>query len=629
MHYVTKVEEINGFSKDLISTDVISLDIESTGLDAWDDELLLIQAKVNNNIYIFDTKKIGSKLTKYVVSLIKDSKKECIGHNIKFDIKFLERKTGELITNVYDTMIVEQILFAGLSRKMPSLDELVEKYCNRVLDKTVRKTFINAEEITQEQLIYAASDVTYLEEIKAKQLKDAEEKKLRKVVDLENMLLPVVASMEINGVKLNQEHWLKLEKLYIKKAKESEKNFIHYIISNVDFSNFKNTLECADFFAVFHKKTIKETEFLTNLTEPKFMEEWFIKNFNIGSSYQVKAVLQKITGLDIKSTGEKVVAPYAHKHEIVRLLLDFREASKKVSTYGAVFLKHVNKYTGRVHADFNQMGTATGRFSSDTPNMQNIPADSDETPDEESYRAAFIAEEGNVVITSDYSQAELRLLAVVSGEQELINGFIRGDDAHKVAATKLYHIPIEEVTKDQRRRGKTLNFAVVYGTSKYGLLYNFGIPLKEGEELLNNYFAGFPTLDNFISLGGKRIEQLLYSVTPFGRKRFFEKKVIYKDSRERERYLAGIRREGINHIIQGGSADMVKLAMIKIFYGNPWGDKLRILIQVHDEIVCEVADDIKVEARKFILKCMEGAGEIFLKEVPAVVDSKISYRWSK
>lgn len=951
MHYVTKLEEVNGFSNDLIKTDVISLDIESTGLDAWEDDLLLVQAKVNNEIYIFDAKKLGSKTIRYIVSLINDSKKECIGHNIKFDIKFLERKTGELITNIYDTMVIEQVLHAGVMKKMPSLDELVEKYIGITLDKSVRKTFIDAKEITQEQLIYAASDVNHLEEIKKKQLEDAEKNNLRKVVDLENMLLPVVASMEINGVKLNQEHWLNLEKVYIRKEKETRKDFIEYAIKGTDFSKFKNAIECAEYFSIPVKNTIKETEFLTNLKEPEFLKEWFRDNFNIGSPYQVKAVLRNITGLDIKSTGERVLTPYKHDNEVVSLLLDFREAAKKVSTYGAVWLQHVNKYTGRVHAEFNQMGTATGRFScvpldteilttlgwkkynevskgdkvigfdiqtqeytittirdivvgkdyvgklkanysndsnfivgpkctsnhkwivkndtiigyaeaskipnnfrvllqpkkefpnidksvldptqayllgwyltdgfltgkvnhglginlakkrsikllfdyldsnnieytvnkykqykndshyitafhisskifepifeifkslspsnlimslnieskramfdamlegdgsmrrekkrydrfgaletqykntcdyfellsvslgqpynrristtrqgkkfvnyyllqnenyanknyrwkpeefvdiwcpvtecgtwvmrqehsvyitgnSDTPNMQNIPADSDDTPDEESYRAAFQPEEGNVLITSDYSQAELRLLAVVSGEQELIGGFIRGDDAHKVAATKLYHIPIEEVTKDQRRRGKTLNFSVVYGTSIWGLLFNFGIPINEGTQLLEDYFTGFNALDKFINLAGNKIVENLYSITPYGRKRFFEKRIVFADNKDREKYIASIKREGINHIIQGGSADMVKLAMIKIFYGNPFGDKLKILLQVHDEIVCEVAKDIAEDARKFILKCMQSAGERFLGEVPAVVDSKISYRWA-
>jgi len=181
------------------------------------------------------------------------------------------------------------------------------------------------------------------------------------------------------------------------------------------------------------------------------------------------------------------------------------------------FLSYINKNTGKIHCEFNQIGTATGRFSSDSPNMQNIPADQE-------YRKAFIASPGCKIITADYSQAELRLMGAVSGEPEIIHAYVNDQDLHKKTATFLFDVDIDNVTKEQRQKGKNLNFGIIYGISKFGLLHTFGIPIEEGEVLLYKYFQGYKVLKEFIEYAGDMVWKNLYSITPLGRKKIFLKK---------------------------------------------------------------------------------------------------------
>jgi DNA polymerase-1 len=304
-------------------------------------------------------------------------------------------------------------------------------------------------------------------------------------------------------------------------------------------------------------------------------------------------------------------------------LLAYRDADKKISTYGENLFKNINQNTGRLHAEFNQLGTHTGRFSSSNPNMQNIPR-------ENRYRNAYVARPGHKIITADYSQEELRLLAAVSRELEMINAFIDGIDLHKKTASILFSTDVDLINKEQRSTGKTLNFAVVYGSSEYGLYKNFGIPLKMGKNYLEKFFSGYPRLNAFKEKAGDIILSLGYSITPLGRKRFFKKKILYKDYYEKVREESAIKRAGVNHIIQGGSADIIKLAMVDIDYNKPYSDdELRILLQVHDELVFEVREDLVDSAVDFIRDCMVNNEQKFLGNIPAVVDIYVGDCWNK
>lgn len=615
---ITNLSELGNLQKDLLKTETICFDIESNSLDFITGIITLIQFKINNNIYILDVQKLGKKDTKYILALLNDSKKLIIGHNLSFDLTFIYYHYGELFKIAYDTMLTELLTVAGLGVKYPSLKELVSKYCNVDLKKEVREEFYGSTDITQEMLIYAARDVQYLDEVADKQMGVIYELKLAKIHTVEMKLIPVIVDMKVTGITLDEKHWTSLTEKAEESASSLKTLILLNIINNSKNLKYKNAFELAELLAIPVKKKSEKIA-LQELIDAQYISSWLKESINLDSPTQVKAILNNVFNIPVKSTGEKVLKNFKD-HEIIKLILDYREKSKLLSTYGYSFLENINGITGRIHASFDQLGTATGRMSSNNPNMQNIPAGPE-------YRQAFISKEGYSLIAADYSQAELRLLGAVSGEPEFINAYKRGEDLHKVSATKLFEKALEEITSEERSRGKTLNFATVYGTTEYGLEYNFGIPLTEGRNFLKRYFEGFKVLSLFMQQAGEIIWNKSYSITPLGRKRFFEEKRLFPSAFDLMRYKNRVIREGINHIIQGGSADIVKLAMNRIFYENPFGDKLKILLQIHDEIVCEVADDILTDAEEFIKDCMKREAKPFLGEIPPEVDAKVGKYW--
>ncbi len=300
----------------------------------------------------------------------------------------------------------------------------------------------------------------------------------------------------------------------------------------------------------------------------------------------------------------------------------YREHKKRLTTYAETFLTHIDKTTGRIHTNFTQL-RHTGRLASSGPNLQNIPA-------LEGYRKAFRAREGYKIITADYNQAELRYMGAMSKEPEIINAYINNEDLHKKTATFLFNKDIEDISKDERQHGKNMNFGTIYLISPWGMRRNWGIPLETGKEFLRKYFKGYPILNIFLKQLGDMVCENYYSTTLLGRKRFFEKKEYYVDYIEREKHMSAIRREGVNHSVQGGSADIVKIAMKHIFYDNPWThDEVRILLQEHDEIVVEAKDDIAEDVGRYVIACMEDAEKPFLGDIPAKVDIIIKDHWSK
>lgn len=627
---VEDITKLKNFQIDLGMTLNIALDTESTGLDYRLDDWLLLQVKLNGNIYVIDVRKLGKKYTEYIVDLIKSSNKLVIMHNAKYDLKVLYRNTGILLTNVYDLRIGEVLMSAGITKDMyPSLQILVKQYFDVYLDKTVREQFIGNHVITEQQILYAADDVEYLEGIYHQQREVLLGQKQGSVMELEMRLVPVITMMEYDGVKIDTEHWKSLVAKAEANSKAAKEKLLDMIIQKIPFSKFQNALELADFLLIKESAKTKRDRAILYELNAEDAKSWVRDNINLDSPNQLKNTLVSLFELNVENTAEKTLEPYIHQSELVKTLMEYRGYRKQVTTYGVGFLSNINLVTGRVHSEFDQVGAATGRFSSSKPNLQNIPADRDDTAEEDSYRTAFIAEPGNKMITSDYSQMELRMMGAISKEPKFIQAYKDGQDLHKITASILYEKPLEEITKGERRTGKTMNFAVIYGTSKYGLFYNFGIPLEDGGEYLKRYFGGYDVLGEFIKKAGDLIWNKKFSKTPLGRKRFFEDKRVYDNLDDLERYRARVIREGVNHIIQGGSADVVKMAMLNIFYNNPFGDKLKLLLQIHDEIVCEVEEGIVEDAKEFIRKSMLDAEQPFLGEIPAEVDISVGDFWSK
>jgi DNA polymerase I-like protein with 3'-5' exonuclease and polymerase domains len=628
-NYVTEFNQLGNFVSAIQKADEVFFDVEATGLDFFVDKIILMQAKVGDTTFVFDTRKLGDKYSKYIVSVIKDSDKLVVGFNLKFDMRMVYSNYGELFTNVFDTMLAQILITNGLvtgKDRYFSLATLVEKYCNVTLDKSIREDFFKQEDlvITEQHLIYASQDVEYLKAIKDKQLEKLKEQKQVKTCALEMMLLPVVADMEHTGVLLDKEAWSSLggeSGIKVKQLGEELVNeFLVKIIERT--KDFNNALEVVDFLKLGVKKK-GERKALEEITDAEYIKTFIKEHLNLNSPDQMLIILKDVYGIPIESTNEKIINKYITKYEIIKKIIDYRENQKKLSSFGDNFISAIHPATGRIHTEFNQLGAQSGRFSSSGTNLCNIPRES-------VYRSAFIAREGHKLIAVDFSQEELRLLAVLANVKGMIEAFNKSIDLHLATASNLYKIPLDQVTKDQRSKGKTLNFAVGYGSTEYGLYKNFGIPMEEGKVLLKAFFEdAYPEIKASMKLAESMIFKYGFSATMGGRKRFFEMKTFFPGGKyEEEKYRASVLREGFNHMIQGSGGDIIKESLCRIYYENPFGEDLKILIQVYDEIVCEVSDEVAEQAKAFIEKIMIETEEKYLKGVvPAVVDGKMGKVW--
>jgi DNA polymerase-1 len=619
--YVDMEEEAYGLMHVILhNTGIMAADIESTGLDCFSDEILLFQLNIADKIYVIDVRAIGYEMLTRLVSCINSNGRTVILHNAKFDMKFLYNKTGIMLENVYDTMICESVLNAGIGKVLYSLSELAEKYTDTFMEKDSRKDFIDFprdKSFTESMLIYAALDVKVLPEIYEKQMDLVLKAYEVDVINLEMKLIPVVAEMEYVGIRLDKDRWLEIEKQAKEKLESLTVELRDMILRKILGKVFKNGLELAKACAI-PVKTKKLIKLLEELTDIGAMSSWLKEHMNIGSPLQMKTILH-LLGVNVKDTNEKTLEDYKG-NEIIDKLLEIREVSKQVSTYGVKFLEVINPVTGKVHTDYFQTGAATGRFSSSRPNMQNIPRDG-------GYRECFVPEQDHLFISIDYSQQEYRLAGAISKDPVIIQAYKDGSDMHTSTAKIVEGKDV--VTKEERLRGKTVNFAILYGSTEYGLKRNLRISIEQSEQIINAFWKGYRSLSLFMELAGKKIMELGFSSTPLGRRRYNLPKPLYLDSRGFVKWMERVLREGRNHIIQGGGADILKLAMVRIRRENPYGNGLRILLQVHDELLVEVKKDIANDAMYFVKRVMEEEEQAFLGEIPAKTEELIKERWSK
>lgn len=611
--------ELNGLVHVILDNpDILYADIESTGLDWLSDEILLFQIKHKDSIYIIDVRALGYESLKGFISWI--GSLTFVFHNAKFDLQFIAYRTGILLLNVYDTMITEVILNAGIGKPYYSLEELAEKYAGVFMNKETRKDFINyppEKPFTESMLNYSAVDVLVLEDIYKAQMEQVNATRQDRVAKLENDLIPVVSKMEMDGIRLNVEEWLEVEKKAIARKEELNIQLKNMIV------DFLLTLEVANGYELARKvlipvNTKKLTKYLEEITNVQDMRGWLYEHFNTGSAHQMKAVLN-LMQIKVKNTNEKTLEDFKG-YPVIDLLLDIREVSKQVSSYGSNILSHIHPKTGKIHTDYQTVGTRTGRFSSSNPNMQNVPRSG-------GYRECFMPDEGYLFADADYSQQEYRLAGAVSKDEAIIKAYQEGSDMHTATAQR--QTGKQEVTKDERGRGKTINFAVLYGSTEFGLKKNLQIPMKEAEEILKKFWDGYPHLSRFMETVGKKILELGFSVTPLGRRRYNPVKPSFMNSYELDKWQSMVLREGRNHIIQGGGADIVKLALLEAFRRNPFGELFKLCLQVHDQIVAQVHKSIAEEGLKFLVTVMEEVEQEFLGSIPAKADGELKERWSK
>ncbi|HHH50568.1 MAG TPA: DNA polymerase I, partial [Saprospiraceae bacterium] len=535
----------------------VCFDTETTGIDANQAELVGIAFafKKEEAYYVpfpIDKEKAKELLEEFR-PFFESTAIEKIGQNIKYDILMLKWYGIEVKGALFDTMIAHYLLEPELRHNMDYLSETYLKYqpvsISSLIGKKGKKQ-LNMRDIAVEKVTeYAAEDADI-------------------TLQLQQYFEP----------KLKEENLIKL-------YKEIEEPLINTIVE-VEYNGFNIDVDFLNKYAVKLAAEIKEKQ--------KAVFEEAGVNFNMSSPKQVGQVLfEKLkipyrwrkTSSGQYSTSEEKLTELSHNHSIIKEILRYRGLSKLLNTYVVALPKMVNPRTGRIHSSFNQALAATGRLSSKDPNLQNIPI---RTPEGAEVRKAFIPRDKNhMLLAADYSQIELRLIAEMSGDEAMLDAFQKGQDIHAATAAKVFGVPIDEVTREQRYRAKTVNFSVIYGAGATNLSRQLEIKRKEASELIANYFQQYNGLKKYMDQTVKEARENGFVKTLMGRRRYL------RDINSRNGLIrSNAERIAINTPIQGSAADMIKIAMINIFEAMKAQNlKSKMILQVHDELVFDAHKD--------------------------------------
>lgn len=558
------------------------LDIETTGLDPYDSDIALIQLlpEVGNPILIQNINEIGKFKDILERNLI-------IGHNLKFDTKFLKYHCGINITNIFDTYLAELVISGGLQagRRGAKLQDLTLKYCNIKLDKTEQTGFTLGQELTSEQIKYACWDVQVLPGIYKTQQEIIAVSGLTDTINIEMNCVPATIWLELSGSPFDL---VELEE--IKQKTISEKTRLG--------------------------DQIKEILKPGNLEDQKDLNGEGIFKINLNSPYQLQKALQN-SGFDIKDTKDETLSKITHP--VGQLLKEYRTQDKLLSGFISKTPKFINPLDKRIHADFNQLGAHSGRYTCSRPNLQ-------QQPNTEEWRGLFKPDNGNKIIVADYSQIELRILAEVSKDKEFIKAFNEGVDLHALTASKVFKVPIDTVTKEQRNTAKTVNFGIAYGMWTDGLIKrmkqsNVDLTQDEAKTIINNFYKGYPGVSRYLF---NISEQGLINL----KLRNITGRLIKFDRPGTDQLRGGIKRKSKNLPIQSVCADILKIAMARLYYELADKD-VKLINTVHDELVFEAPEDKAHAVAEVVKEEMEVAGRQFIKSVPVIVDVSVGEAWVK
>jgi DNA polymerase-1 len=569
----------------------VCFDTETTGIDTLHAELVGMSFSYEKGKAFYipfpENREEAQILIDKFKPFFENEAIEKIGQNIKYDLKILAKYGINIKGKLFDTMIAHYLINPDMRHNMDVLSETYLKYSPKSIEDLIGKKGKNQQSMRdvalEEIKEYAAEDADItlqLKEIFSPILDKAETKKL--FDEIEIPLIPVLASMEMEGINLDA-NFLKSMSIDMQK--------------DID---------------LFEQKIYETAGEKFNLASPKQLGDILFDKLKIGGAKQKK------TKTGQYATGEEVLSYLANEHQIVKDILEWRQMVKLQSTYIDALPNQVDKKTGRVHTDYMQTVAATGRLSSNNPNLQNIPI---RTERGRLIRKAFIARDENYsLLSADYSQIELRIIAALSGEENMIKAFQNKEDIHRSTAAKVFNVPLEEVTKEQRSNAKTVNFGIIYGVSAFGLSNQTSLSRKESAELIDAYYATYPKLKSYMSSQVDFAREHGYVQTVLGRRRYL------KDINSANMMVkSGAERNAVNAPIQGSAADIIKIAMINIhkkLTSENW--KSKMLLQVHDELVFDVHHAELEKIQPMIKHEMENA---FKLDVPLEVEIGVGKNW--
>ena len=579
------------FLQNLNNQTSVCFDTETTGLDAQNAELVGISFSWEKGkafyIPFAENREEAQALADKFKPFFENEAIEKIGQNIKYDLKVLTKYGIQINGKLFDTMIAHYLINPDMRHNMDVLSETYLKYTPKSIEDLIGKKGKNQKSMRNVALEdikeYAAEDADVTIQLAAvfsPILDKAETKKL--FDEIEIPLVPVLAAMELEGINLDVPF---LKEMSLEMATES------------------NALE---------QKIYETAGEKFNLASPKQLGDVLFDKMKIGGAKQKK------TKTGQYATGEEVLSYLANDNEIVRDILEWRQMVKLQSTYIDALPNQVDAKTGRVHTDYMQTVAATGRLSSTNPNLQNIPI---RTEKGRLIRKAFIARNENyTLLSADYSQIELRIIAALSGEENMIAAFQNNEDIHKSTAAKVFNVPLEEVTKEQRSNAKTVNFGIIYGVSAFGLSNQTSLSRKESADLIDAYYTTYPKLKSYMANQVDFARENGYVQTVLGRRRYL------RDINSANMMVkSGAERNAVNAPIQGSAADIIKIAMINIHKKlNEENWKSKMLLQVHDELVFDVHNDELEKIQPMIKYEMENA---FKLDVPLDVEIGIGKNW--
>ena len=571
------------------TNDFLVLDTETTSTTAIDAELVGLSFSVKEHeafyVPIPSDKVEAQKIVDIFKPLYEDEHILKIGQNLKYDLEVLRNYGVELRGKMWDTMIAHYLIQPELHHNMDYMAEVYLHYQTIHIDELIGpkgKSQRSMRDLSPTEVYeYACEDADITLQLKNKlepELKRLECEDL--FYNIEMPLMPVLAEMEMNGVCLDTESLAETSKQFTARMNEIEQRI--YELAGEQF----------------------------NIASPKQVGEILFDKLKI-----VEKAKKTKTGQYV--TSEEVLQQLKNKHEIVADILEHRGLKKLIGTYIDALPKLINPRTGHIHTSFNQTITATGRLSSSDPNLQNIPIRGE---DGKEIRKAFIPEPGCLFFSADYSQIELRVMAHLSQDPQMIEVFREGKDLHAATAANIYKKPIDEVTRDERTKSKRANFGIIYGITVFGLAERLDIPRDEAKMLIDGYFQTFPEVHDYMEKSKEVARQQGYVTTLFGRRRYLP------DINSANATVRGFaERNAINAPIQGTAADIIKVAMIHIFNRfKAENIRSKMILQVHDELNFSVYPEEKEKVEHIVLEEMQNA---FHMAVPLVADSGFGENW--